>query len=197
MGTLHLTASQPEERGLWAKCGGSVAGGPLSSPSGHPLLMGRMAPTVQGVIAAGGVDGADLRVRPVPVISPAVFTTFWRSALRAGSTENGLRPRKRPQSQHLSRVQIAIGYSDRNMTRYIHINTCIVVCVPRKDGLENGKEKETEISWYCCFTVSMVFSPLSLFYFLFLVSRPFRCAMISSPVSRCQSCPAVFSPVFE
>lgn len=163
MWTLHLTASLPEERGLWAKCGGSVAGGPLSSPSGHPLLMGRMAPTVQGVIAAGGVDGADLRVRPVPVISPAVFTTFWRSALRAGSTENGLRPRKRPQSQHLSRVQIAIGHSDRNMTRYIHINTCIVVCVPRKDGLENGKEKETEISWSVVLLFRWSFRPFLCF----------------------------------
>lgn len=170
----------------------------MSSPSGHPLLMCRMAPILQGVIAAGGVDGADLCVRPVPMISPAVFTTFWRSTPRAGSTENGPRPRKNAHKDStMSRVQIAIGYSDRNMTRYIHINTCIVVCVPRKDGLEKGKREGDKDLMVCCFTGSMLFSPLSLFHFLFLVSRLSRCAMNSSPVSRCQSCPAVSSPVFE
>lgn len=180
------------------QCGGSVAGGPASSPSGHPLLMCRMAPILQGVIAAGWCRWCwslrETRPRDFPRCFHHLLEKHTEGRVHREWNETA---KKRPQSQHLSRVQIAIGYSDRSMTRYIHINTRIVVCAPRKDGLENGKREGDKDLMVSCFTGSMLFSPLSVFYFLFLVSRLFRCAMNSSPVSRCQSCPAVSSPVFE
>lgn len=141
-----------EGREMWGRrplgqCGCSVADGPGSSPSGRQLMC-RMATLLRGVIAAGGVDAADPCMTLVPVISPAVFSSFWRST---PSAETRLRPDWDDWQFYCS------------ITCYSHINTHIV---GSKMARTNGLKMESRIGqrcqglWFYCF----------LFYFNCIVS---------------------------
>lgn len=176
------------------RCGGSVAGGPLSSPGGRPLLVCKDGARRTRCYCGGGFRWCWSLRETSPRDFPRCFHHLLeeRTEGRAHGECTWGRENNRKVSTCVG-CKLPLGILDRHVTWYIHIHTRIVVCMPSKIWPGNGKKRTQRSHGLLFYCFDGLASPFFFFHILLLPFPPF-----SLPNDFITCVPlSVLSPAFE